>query len=30
VHLREGVSEMTGWAKDKWNELSEKLDKLFD
>ena len=30
VRLREGVSEMTGWAKDKWNELSEKLDKLFD
>jgi Fe-Mn family superoxide dismutase len=30
ARLREGVSEMTGWAKDKWNELSEKLDKLFD
>jgi len=30
VRLREGVSEMTGWARDKWNELSEKLDKLFD
>jgi Fe-Mn family superoxide dismutase len=30
VRLREGVTEMTGWAKDKWNELSEKLDKLFD
>jgi Fe-Mn family superoxide dismutase len=30
VRLREGVSEMTGWAKDKWNELSEKLDKLLD
>ncbi len=30
VKVREGVSEMTGWAKDKWNELSEKLDKLFD
>jgi Fe-Mn family superoxide dismutase len=30
VRLREGVSEMTGWAKDKWNELSEKLENLFD
>ena len=30
VRLREGVLEITGWAKDKWNELSEKLDKLFD
>ena len=30
VQLREGVSEFTSWAKDKWDELQDKLDKLFD
>ena len=30
VRLSEGVSELTGWAKDKWAELQERLDRLFD
>jgi Fe-Mn family superoxide dismutase len=30
VQAREEVMEFAGWAKDKWNELTEKLDKLFD
>jgi Fe-Mn family superoxide dismutase len=30
VKVREGVSEVADWAKDKWNELTETLGKLFD
>ncbi len=30
VAVRESVSELADWAKDKWNELTETLDKLFD
>ena len=30
VEVRESVSELAEWAKDKWNELTETLDKLFD
>ena len=30
IRLQEGVSEMTSWAKEKWNELQDKLGGLFD